>query len=353
MIKVLIVDDSRAEIVLITELLHDMEVESAQDGVEALAKLEQETLYDIILLDLYMPRLDGFGVLERLRERASSPPVIILTNADEVDMEVRGLDMGAVDYIRKPVNRKSLHKRIEIQLALRDSDRIIREHNETLQREVAQRTEEALQATEITIHSLIQLLEVRNIETSNHAKRSSRMMAILCNGLQEQQIEGYELSEKTVQELVRTAPLHDIGKVGIPDSILLKPARLTEEEYAIMKQHVLYGVKALEYQSSGSEEAIAFIGTAKLIILHHHERYDGTGYPQGLSGDDIPLPGRLMAIIDVYDALTSDRVYKKAITHEQALEIIRQERGRHFDPVITDVFISLGDRIRETSRQWR
>jgi len=352
-IKVLIVDDSRAEIVLITELLHDMEVESAQDGVEALAKLEQETLYDIILLDLYMPRLDGFGVLERLRERASSPPVIILTNADEVDMEVRGLDMGAVDYIRKPVNRKSLHKRIEIQLALRDSDRIIREHNETLQREVAQRTEEALQATEITIHSLIQLLEVRNIETSNHAKRSSRMMAILCNGLQEQQIEGYELSEKTVQELVRTAPLHDIGKVGIPDSILLKPARLTEEEYAIMKQHVLYGVKALEYQSSGSEEAIAFIGTAKLIILHHHERYDGTGYPQGLSGDDIPLPGRLMAIIDVYDALTSDRVYKKAITHEQALEIIRQERGRHFDPVITDVFISLGDRIRETSRQWR
>ena len=353
MIKVLIVDDSRAEIVLITELLHDMEVESAQDGVEALAKLEQETRYDIILLDLYMPRLDGFGVLERLRERASSPPVIILTNADEVDMEVRGLDMGAVDYIRKPVNRKSLHKRIEIQLALRDSDRIIREHNETLQREVAQRTEEALQATEITIHSLIQLLEVRNIETSNHAKRSSRMMAILCNGLQEQQIEGYELSEKTVQELVRTAPLHDIGKVGIPDSILLKPARLTEEEYAIMKQHVLYGVKALEYQSSGSEEAIAFIGTAKLIILHHHERYDGTGYPQGLSGDDIPLPGRLMAIIDVYDALTSDRVYKKAITHEQALEIIRQERGRHFDPVITDVFISLGDRIRETSRQWR
>ena len=353
MIKVLIVDDSRAEIVLITELLHDMEVESAQDGVEALAKLEQETLYDIILLDLYMPRLDGFGVLERLRERASSPPVIILTNADEVDMEVRGLDMGAVDYIRKPVNRKSLHKRIEIQLALRDSDRIIREHNETLQREVAQRTEEALQATEITIHSLIQLLEVRNIETSNHAKRSSRMMAILCNGLQEQQIEGYELSEKTVQELVRTAPLHDIGKVGIPDSILLKPARLTEEEYAIMKQHVLYGAKALEYQSSSSEEAIAFIGTAKLIILHHHERYDGTGYPQGLSGDDIPLPGRLMAIIDVYDALTSDRVYKKAITHEQALEIIRQERGRHFDPVITDVFISLGDRIRETSRQWR
>ena len=353
MIKVLIVDDSRAEIVLITELLHDMEVESAQDGVEALAKLEQETLYDIILLDLYMPRLDGFGVLERLRERASSPPVIILTNADEVDMEVRGLDMGAVDYIRKPVNRKSLHKQIEIQLALRDSDRIIREHNETLQREVAQRTEEALQATEITIHSLIQLLEVRNIETSNHAKRSSRMMAILCNGLQEQQIEGYELSEKTVQELVRTAPLHDIGKVGIPDSILLKPARLTEEEYAIMKQHVLYGAKALEYQSSSSEEAIAFIGTAKLIILHHHERYDGTGYPQGLSGDDIPLPGRLMAIIDVYDALTSDRVYKKAITHEQALEIIRQERGRHFDPVITDVFISLGDRIRETSRQWR
>jgi putative two-component system response regulator len=238
-------------------------------------------------------------------------------------------------------------------LALRDSDRIIREHNETLQREVAQRIEEALQATEITIHSLIQLLEVRNIETSNHAKRSSRMMAILCNGLQEQQIEGYELSEKTVQELVRTAPLHDIGKVGIPDSILLKPARLTEEEYAIMKQHVLYGAKALEYQSSSSEEAIAFIGTAKLIILHHHERYDGTGYPQGLSGDDIPLPGRLMAIIDVYDALTSDRVYKKAITHEQALEIIRQERGRHFDPVITDVFISLGDRIRETSRQWR
>lgn len=353
MAKVLIVDDSTAEIALITELLHDMDVTSAKDGIEALALLEKSSDYDIILLDLYMPRLDGFGVLTHLRDVDLSPPIIILTNADEVEMEVRGLDMGAVDYIRKPVNRKSLHKRIEVQLALRESKRTIREHNENLQLLVEQRTEEALRATEITIHALIQLLEVRNIETSNHAKRSSRMMDILCNGLKERLIKGYELSQRTIQELVRTAPLHDIGKVGIPDSILLKPALLTEEEFAIMKQHVQYGVKALEYQSSGSEVAIAFIGTAKQIILNHHERYDGTGYPQGLKGTDIPLPGRLMAIIDVYDALTSDRVYKKAISHEQALEIIQEERGRHFDPIITDEFISLSEQIRETSRQWR
>ena len=350
---ILVVDDSVAEVMLLTELLSDMQVESACDGVEALEKLEAGNSYDVILLDLYMPNLDGFGVLERLKDLQMETPVIILTNADEVDFEVRGLDMGAVDYIRKPVNRKSLHKRIEIQLSLRQSAQTIREQNEHLQQQVDERTWEALRASEITIHSLIQLLEVRNIETSNHAKRTSNMMGILCRALKDQKLIGYLLSEEDIRELVRTAPLHDIGKVGIPDSILLKPGKLTDEEFSIMKRHVDYGVQALQHQGSESARALGFITMAKSIVAYHHERFDGSGYPHGLSGTDIPLPGRLMAILDVYDALTSDRVYKRAISHEAALQIIREDREKHFDPVIVDVFLSVEEEIQKVSRQWR
>lgn len=286
MTKVLVVDDSEAEIVLITELLSDMKVESAHDGIEALEKIAFTADIDVILLDLYMPRLDGFGVLEQLRKQENIPPIIIFTNADDVEHEIKGLNLGAVDFVRKPVNRTALHKRIEIQLALQESARITQDRNNYLQMQVEQRTNEALRASEIAIHSLIQLLEVRNIETSNHAKRSSNMMELLCNALQKSPQPGYELTDFMIHELVRTAPLHDIGKVGIPDSILLKP-------------------------------------------------------------------GRLMAIIDVYDALTSNRVYKKAISHEEALKIIQEERGAHFDPVITEVFVSISDSIREISKQKR
>jgi putative two-component system response regulator len=351
--SVLVVDDSAAEVMLLTELLSDMHVESACDGLEALEKLKSGIGYDVILLDLYMPKLDGFGVLERVKSMQLDIPIIILTNADEIDFEVRGLDMGAVDYIRKPVNRKSLHKRIEIQLALRKSAQIIQKHNENLQHEVDERTWEALRASEITIHSLIQLLEVRNIETSNHAKRTSYMMEILCSALIKLHMKGYLLSEGEVRELVRTAPLHDIGKVGIPDSILLKPGRLTDEEFSIMKRHVAYGVQALQHQGTESTRVLGFITMAKSIVAYHHERFDGSGYPHGLSGTDIPLPGRLMAILDVYDALTSDRVYKKAISHEAALQIIKEEQGKHFDPVITDAFLSVEGEIQKVSRQWR
>jgi putative two-component system response regulator len=351
--RVLVVDDSHMEIVLITELLSDMEVVSAKDGLEALKILAQDTTIEIILLDLYMPNLDGFGVLQHLKEQDSHIPVIILTNADDVEYEVKGLELGAVDFIRKPINRRALHKRVEIQLELIEAHQSITEHNERLQKQVDERTLEVMRASEITIQSLISLLEVRNIETSNHARRTSRMMELLCNALAKKNYTGYGLDAKTIRELVRTAPLHDIGKVGIPDSILLKPGKLTPQEFEIMKLHVDYGVHALNYQDSGSKIAMGFIETARQIIQNHHERFNGGGYPRGLKGTDIPLPGRLMAIIDVYDALTSDRVYKKALAHWEALETISGERAMHFDPIITDVFLTLGDQIQEISRQLR
>lgn len=183
MARVLVVDDSHMEIVLITELLSDMEVVSAKDGLEALKILAQDTTIEIILLDLYMPNLDGFGVLQHLKEQDSHIPVIILTNADDVEYEVKGLELGAVDFIRKPINRRALHKRVEIQLELIEAHQSITEHNERLQKQVDERTLEVMRASEITIQSLISLLEVRNIETSNHARRTSRMMELLCNAL--------------------------------------------------------------------------------------------------------------------------------------------------------------------------
>lgn len=196
MARVLVVDDSEMELVLITELLEDMEVVSARDGLEALERLALDSDIDIILLDLYMPRLDGFGVLERLQGQESKIPVIILTNADDVEYEVKGLELGAVDFIRKPINRRALHKRVEIQLELIESHRVVTEHNELLQKQVDERTMEVMRASEITVHSLISLLEVRNIETSNHARRTSRMMELLCDALGKRDIPGYGLSEK-------------------------------------------------------------------------------------------------------------------------------------------------------------
>lgn len=348
--KVLIVDDSKTDVVMISNILKDYDLLTAYDGVEALELIEKHPDIDIMILDLNMPRMNGFEVLEAIKDHAEHEKiaVLILTNYDEIDNEIRGLELGAVDYIRKPLNMRSLRKRLELHSNLRNARKSLEQHNFILEQKVQERTTECNLTRDVTIHALVGLLEIRNIESSNHTRRTQWMMKVLCEYLRNKGSYGGILTLEYINELFSTAPLHDIGKVGIPDSILLKPGKLTDEEFEIMKKHTTYGVDALN--CAGNDGcSLSFIRTATEIVGTHHEKFDGSGYPNGLAGKDIPLSGRLMSIIDVYDALVSVRVYKPAFTHEEALNIIAKEKNKHFDPEIVEAFFNVEAEIKNIS----
>ncbi len=352
-VKILIVDDSKTDMMLITSILSDYNLLLAYDGIEAMEIIKNNPTLDLIILDLNMPNMNGFEVLQVLQEDSVYRKIttLILTNYDEIENEVKGLDLGAVDYIRKPLNMASLRKRIEVHLSLRRARKSVEEHNLILEETVSARTRELVITRDITIHALIGLLEIRNIESSNHTIRTQWMMKILCEHLKTKTKYSEIMCDEYIGELFKTAPLHDIGKVGIPDKILLKPGKLDPHEFEIMKKHTTYGVEALSYDLN-LEKSATFIHTAIEIAGNHHEKFDGSGYPKGLQGEDIPLCGRLMAIIDVYDALVNERVYKPAFTHEKALEIILNERGKHFDPYIVDAFIEIENEIRQIASKY-
>lgn len=346
MARILAVDDSNLDLTMIRNFLSGYTLMTSGNGKEALETIAVDPEYDLILLDLMMPVMNGFEFLDNIREMGITTPVIILTNSEDVENEVLGLEKGAVDYVRKPLNFFSLRKRIELQLRLLEAKREIIEYSRHLEELVYKRTVKIRRAHDITVSALVRLLETRSIESKDHSLRARRMMYLLGEKVSSSGDEGYQLTENQLKELAVTAPLHDIGKVGVPDSILLKPGKLDENELRVMRTHVEKGVESLEYGQKADEEPISFIETAKTIIATHHEWYDGSGYPAGLAGQQIPLAGRLMAVIDVYDALTHERVYKKAMPHEEALSIMRQEAERHFDPFIFSCFIEIADTLR-------
>lgn len=353
--KILVVDDSVVDRMIISNMLSDFEVITASDGVEALRKIDEDPDIDLVILDLYMPEMDGFELLDRLRsnEKYSKMRVVILTNADEIENEIRGLRLGAVDYIRKPINIESLRIRIDIHIKLKEAQKVVERDNQKLDRMVAERTREAEMARDITIRALVGLLEIRDIESFQHTTRTQKIMKVLSESLRSKDKYKDILTDAYIFELIRTTPLHDIGKVGIPDKILLKPGKLSPEEFEIMKKHVEYGTEALKKQQSFNDEELPyFVKVAIEIIGAHHEKYDGTGYPLALDGEDIPLPGRLMAIIDVYDALMSRRVYKEAWPFPEVIKCIGDERGRHFDPDIVDAFMDSAEEIHDISKKY-
>lgn len=350
--KILIVDDSATDRLIIRNILSDCELYTACDGIEAIEILEKHEI-DIIILDLNMPRMNGFEVLLYLRNDPELRKIatLILTNYDETENEIKGLALGAVDYVRKPLNLESLRKRIEVHANIRNAQKNIELKNRSLEETVLERTEELVLTRDTTIHALVGLLEVRNIESSNHTMRTQYMIRKLSEHLSKKPGYNQVLTKEYISELFDTSPLHDIGKVGIPDSILLKPGKLDAEEFTIMKKHTTYGVEALRY-ALNANKVPSFIKTAIEVAGTHHERYDGSGYPKGLKGNEIPLSGRLMAIVDVYDALTSQRVYKPAYDHEYALDIIKSERGKHFDPDIVTAFMEIEQQIHNISKDF-
>lgn len=339
---VLIVDDDPGNLGALGRLLHPYyDVLVAPSGARAI-EIAATQPPDLILMDVQMPFMDGHTVLAHLREMPATRniPVIFVTGRDSVEDEELGLEHGAVDYIAKPYSPPIVLARVRTQLELKRARDILRDQNAYLEAEVARRLRDILLIQDITINALAELAETRDPETGNHIRRTQEYVRILATHLQvHPKFSGF-LTDKAVDLLAKSAPLHDIGKVGIPDHILLKPGKLTNEEWAIMKTHSLLGTLAIERAVRNADRSIDFLEIARQIAHFHHEKWDGSGYPDGKVRDAIPIPARLMALADVFDALISRRVYKSAMPAEQAREIINVERGRHFDPDVVDVFLA-------------
>jgi putative two-component system response regulator len=339
--SILLVDDATANLQLLRETLDGCgyKLLVATDGASALA-IARKALPDLVLLDIMLPDTDGYEVCRRLKadEATRSIPVIFLTALADAADEARGLDLGAVDYISKPITPELVRARVRNHLELKH----YRDH---LEQRVKARTLELQLTQAVMIDSLATLAEYRDPETGGHVKRTQSFVKALAVHLKSHPRFRSELTDETIALLYLSAPLHDVGKVAVRDHILLKPGRLDEGEFEEMKKHTLYGEQALRI----SEEKLGkstFLRLAREIAATHQEKWDGSGYPRGLKGDEIPIPGRLMALADVYDALVSKRVYKPPIPHEEAVQIIRREKGRHFDPDVVEAFLELQGTFR-------
>lgn len=260
--------------------------------------------------------------------------------------------MGACDYITKPISVPIMLSRINVHLQNRAAKEFLKSKAEYLEEEIQKRTKEILSIQDITILTLASLAETRDIDTGNHLKRTQRYIKILALQLKAHPKFRDYLSDEELEMLFRSAPLHDIGKVGIADKILLKPAGLSDTEFEIMKTHTTLGKEAIEHAEAEAGVEAAFLKTAKEIAYCHHENYDGSGYPLGLSGDEIPISARLMSLADVYDALTSRRVYKAPMPHETARSIIVEGRGLKFDPDVVDAFLEMQEEFLVVSQRY-
>jgi len=258
-----------------------------------------------------------------------------------------GFELGAVDYIIKPISPPILLARIKTHLILKSAKDFLVDHNRYLESEIERRVKEVSIIQESSIIAMASLAETRDNETGKHIQRTQYYIMELAQHLQNHPLYREFLTPENINLLVKSAPLHDIGKVGIPDNILLKPDHLTQSEFELMKTHTTIGVEAISRAESVIEEPETYLRFAKEIAAYHHERWDGTGYPHGLVGEDIPLAARLMAVADVYDALVSKRVYKKAFPHQMAIDVITAASGIQFDPVVVDAFLKLKDRFLE------
>ncbi|MCF8178120.1 MAG: two-component system response regulator [Sulfuritalea sp.] len=355
----LIVDDEPTNLFLLTSLLRpEFVVRAANSGESALRAAASEPLPDLVLLDVMMPGMDGFVVLSRLRANPTTRdiPVIFLTALAEADDEERGLQLGAVDYITKPIKPAVVLARVRTQLEAKQARDWLKDQNATLEAEVARRMLENDRTQIVSIRALAHLAETRDPETGSHILRTQSYVKQLADSLREHSRFAETMTDRYIDILTRSAPLHDIGKVGIPDHILLKPGKLTSEEWAIMQTHAKLGSDAIELAESDIESPLEFLSVAKEIAHWHHEKWDGSGYPDKLAGDAIPVAARLMALADVFDALISVRVYKPAMTYEEARDIIADGRGRQFDPDVVDAFlecfvefVAIADRYRDSS----
>lgn len=353
---ILVVDDTPDNLTLMTALLKDdYRVKVAHNGERALRLVQGSDPPALVLLDIMMPGMDGYEVCRRLKADplTESIPVIFLTARSEAEDESRGLSVGAVDYIVKPISPPVVMARIRTQLMLKSASDFLRGKSDLLESEVARRTAEIQDLQDAMVLSMASLAETRDNETGNHLRRTQHYVKRLAQQLRLHPRFADELDDRCIDLLFKSAPLHDIGKVGIPDSILLKPSRLDPAEFEIMKTHTTLGRDAIVHAEQALGHEVPFLRFAKEIALSHQEKWDGSGYPEALVGEAIPLSARLMALADVYDALISKRVYKAAFTHEDSVRMILEGSGTHFDPNVAQAFQAVQEDFRQIAARYR
>ncbi len=349
---VLLVDDSPLIHKIVKRVLDgDYHTVAFESGEEALAKLD-DIKPDLVLLDVEMPGIDGFQTIKlmKLNKNMAEVPIIFLTGKNDVKFEFEALELGAVDYINKPFANTLLHKRVEIHLAHAIQKRTLANYNEDLKNKVEEKTEIIRELQCAIIYTLADLVEMRDNSTGGHVLRTQSYIEAMLDCLQEKELCPDSIKKIDKKMFIQASQLHDVGKVAIPDSILQKPARLSPKEFDIIKTHTTIGYKALLRAMELTHDK-AFLNFAAEAALNHHEKWDGTGYPAGLSGEEIPITGRLMAIADVYDALVSERHYKAKMTHEEALKVLMDGKGSHFDPLLIDAVMEIQDKFNEISMQ--
>lgn len=335
---ILLVDDSLATLKMASNLLKaHYKVSLAKSGIQALEFCNKHTP-DLILLDIDMPDMDGFETIKHLKAHPHTRkiPVIFLTAYSSSEVEAKGFEYGAVDFIIKPFAKSSMLHRIDTHLQLY----AYRQHLEKVVTEL----EDSI------VVSFCKLIECRDCETGEHVERTRAYVALLARELQREGKFQYILDEEYVEKLIRSAPLHDIGKIGISDTVLLKPAELTREEKIKMQKHTILGAEILE-KIIAVTPSQNYLNIAKEIAKSHHEWYDGSGYPYGLKGEEIPLSARIMAVADVYDALSSHRIYREPMSHEEVCEIIIAGREKQFDPIVVDAFINVRDKFYDVAQE--
>ena len=354
--RILIVDDEPVNLKVLNVLLQSMghQPRAVGSGEEALAALDEDV--DLVLLDIMMPRMDGFEVLERIRGRPEyrDLPVVMVTSLRAREDRLRAVESGANDFITKPIDATELRVRTTSLLRMKAYHDEVKRYQAHLEfmvdektaalkaamEELRQAQEKSMEAQMETIRRLSTAAESRDDDTGSHINRVSHYCALLARRL------GLSEAEETI--LLHTSPLHDVGKIATPDAILNKPGRLTADEWEIMKAHTTEGARILGPGPSPSE----FLEAGRTIALSHHEKWDGSGYPQGLAGTDIPIYGRICAVADVFDALTSARPYKSPFSNEKSLGILREGRGSHFDPEILDAFLASFREVEDIQRRF-
>jgi putative two-component system response regulator len=344
--KILVVDDCETNVEVLEELLHEeYELQVALSGEQCL-ELVRTWGPDLVLLDIMMPRLDGYKTCRQIKDSPVGPftQVILISGKATAHERVQGYRSGADDYVVKPFDHDELLAKVRIQFRLRESlmnlwqaNARIQEFNLSLEHLVQQRMEEILATRDVAIFALAKLAESRDPETGEHINRMRHYSLTLAQQMRRTSPYADQIDDQFPQDLFRSSPLHDIGKVGIPDAILLKPCKLTWEEFEIMKTHTTIGANALK-EAAQHGQCGSFLEMAIDIARHHHERFDGSGYPDGLSGEEIPLSARIVALADVFDAMTTRRVYKPAYDPQVATCMVEECSGTHFDPVIVEAF---------------
>lgn len=327
--NILVVDDELANVKLLEKILRTTgfnHVVSTQRPTEVLP-LHQQHNFDLILLDIDMPKLDGYGVMQQLNKFTNNnlPPILVLTAQHMQSYKQRALDCGARDYVTKPFDAKELLSRVNNLLEVQMAHKYMQHQNEILEQKIQERTEVIHHTRLQVVRRLGMAAEYRDEETGLHIARMSKIAEIIAKAA--------GMDNEQCDLLLNAAPMHDIGKIGIPDNILLKPGKFEADEWAIMQTHAQIGADLL----SGDDSDLMIM--AHDIAISHHEKWNGKGYPNGLAGEDIPLTGRITALADVFDALTSKRPYKKAWPVDKAVVLIKEESGQHFDPTLVDIFL--------------